>query len=254
MREARPKNQTLARPTPATSTMPKRPETQDAPLESVPRPKQARSEATLQRILEAAEALIAKKRFGAITIPEIALHAKSSVGGFYSRFKDKNALLRALEERFFRRLLDRVDRVADPEEWASADLQGLTRGLVHELISVHEDERNLMGAILSRAATDRELRHETEQFCRDVTHRVTPLFANHTAQLRHPNPALAMDLSVQMTFGMMLRHIASDGIQVGGRVLSNEQLETELTRMVLAYLGFTDDAATVDPSPAPNSK
>jgi AcrR family transcriptional regulator len=221
--------------------MPRRPKMQDAPLESVARPKQARSEATLQRILEAAEALIAKKRFGAISIPEIALQAESAVGGFYSRFKDNNALLRAREERFFRRLLDRVD----PEVWASSDLQGLTRGLIRELIHAADDERNLMGAILTRAATDPELRHETEQFRRDVTRRVTPLFANHAAQLRHPDPAMAMDLIVQMAFAMMLRHIASGGIQAGGRVLSNDQLEAEITRMVLAYLGFADGAETV---------
>ncbi len=141
---------------------------QDLPLESVARPKQARSEATLQRILEAAEVLLAEKRFAAISIPEIAMRARSLVGGFYGRFKDKDALLRALEERFFRRLSDRADRVADPKVWARVDVQDLIRGLVHELISAAEDERNLTCAILTRAPTDPEPQHETEQFRRDV--------------------------------------------------------------------------------------
>lgn len=76
----------------------------DEQLASVARPKQARSEQTLRRILEAAERLIGEKGLGDVSIPDIVREARSSVGGFYARFKDKNELLRALEERFFQRL------------------------------------------------------------------------------------------------------------------------------------------------------
>ncbi len=210
---------------------------QSAPLESVARPKQARSEATLLRILEAAEGLIAKKGFSEISIPEIVHHANSSVGGFYARFKDKNALLGALEERFFRRLSDRLDRVSDPETWAGTDLEDLIRGLLHELVSTADEERNLMGAMLARGATDPELRDETVRFRRDVAQRIIPLFAAHTHRVRHPDPALAIDLCVQLAFSMMLQHIAFGGTHAGGRTLADDQLESELLRMVLGYLG-----------------
>ncbi len=67
------------------------------PLQAVTGPKQARSERTLQRLLDAAEVLIEEKGHAAVSIPEIARRARSSVGGFYARFRDKNELLRALE-------------------------------------------------------------------------------------------------------------------------------------------------------------
>jgi hypothetical protein len=51
-------------------------------LESVARPKQARSEQTLQRILDAAEGLIEEKGLADASIPEIVRRAGSSVGGF----------------------------------------------------------------------------------------------------------------------------------------------------------------------------
>ena len=172
--------------------MPTRSRKPSAPLESVARPKQARSEATLQRILEAAEGLIAKKGFAEISIPEIVQRAHSSVGGFYARFKDKNALLRALEERFFRRLSDRLDRVSDPAAWAGADLEDLIRGLIHELVSAADEERHLMGAMLARGTTDPELRNETVRFRRDVAQRITPLFVAHASRVRHPDPAMAV--------------------------------------------------------------
>src|SRR5215472_5444023 len=89
-------------------------------LETVSGPKQARSERTLQRLLDAAEALIKEKGHAAVSIPEIARRAHSSVGGFYARFRDKNELLRALEERHFRELEQRVEALADASRWENA--------------------------------------------------------------------------------------------------------------------------------------
>ena len=66
-------------------------------------PKQPRSERTQERLLRAAEKLILEKGLADASVPEIARRAGSSVGGFYARFPDKDALLRALEERFFAR-------------------------------------------------------------------------------------------------------------------------------------------------------
>jgi AcrR family transcriptional regulator len=110
------------------------------PLASVSVPKQARSEQTLIRLLDAAESLIRDKGLGAVSVPEIVSRAGSSVGGFYARFKDKDELLLALEERFLRRdvqgdLIRRV--VLNPVNWFrlgsprfSLDLREISRSTV----------------------------------------------------------------------------------------------------------------------------
>ena len=54
-------------------------------LASVTAPKQARSEQTLYRLLDAAQELIAAKGLADVSIPEIVRRAGSSVGGFYGR-------------------------------------------------------------------------------------------------------------------------------------------------------------------------
>src|SRR4029077_14801889 len=90
------------------------------PLQTVAGPKQARSERTLKRLLDAAEVLIEEKGHAAVSIPEIARRARSSVGGFYARFRDKNELLRALEERHFMEVWQRLDALADARRWANA--------------------------------------------------------------------------------------------------------------------------------------
>ena len=59
-------------------------------------PQQSRSRETLDRILDAAEQVLAEKAFGEATLAEIMDRAGVTVGAFYRRFPDKNALLRHL--------------------------------------------------------------------------------------------------------------------------------------------------------------
>ena len=63
--------------------------------------KQARSRLTVHRLLSAAEALLEHGGLEAATVPAIAETAGVSVGVVYRRFPDKDALLRAVYERFF---------------------------------------------------------------------------------------------------------------------------------------------------------
>ena len=46
-----------------------------------------------------AEALIAERGLGGLSIAEVVRRARSSVGSFYGRFGDKDGLLRALHAR-----------------------------------------------------------------------------------------------------------------------------------------------------------
>src|SRR5437867_12848075 len=87
------------------------------PLQTVAGPEQARSQRTLRRLLAAAAVLIEEKGHAAVSIPEIARRARSSVGGFYARFRDKNELLRALEERHFLEVWRRLEVLADERRW-----------------------------------------------------------------------------------------------------------------------------------------
>ena len=56
-------------------------------------PRQARSEATLKRILAACEQLLGKRPFEQISMQDIAHEAGVSVGNLYNRFKDKDGLV-----------------------------------------------------------------------------------------------------------------------------------------------------------------
>lgn len=208
------------------------------PLSSVQPPKQARSEQTLLRLLDAAEALIRDKGIGDVSIPEIVRRAQSSVGGFYARFKDKDELLRALEERFFGRLDDRVVELADPAYWGAAGTAAIVASCMHELVATYRAEHNMINAFLVRAANDPMARDEGIRFRQRVSARISELLLTRRSELDHPEPEVAIDLGIQLAFGLMLQNAIFGETRAGDRALSDAVIEAELTRNFLAYVGI----------------
>src|SRR3954466_6943772 len=93
-------------------------------------PQQSRSQETLDRILDAAEQVLETKAFGEATLAEIMERAGVTVGAFYRRFPDKDALLHHLDERFFAELHRRADEVLNPDRWHSEGSRVIIREFV----------------------------------------------------------------------------------------------------------------------------
>jgi AcrR family transcriptional regulator len=214
------------------------------PLRSVARPKQARSEATLHRLLDAAESLIQDKGLGGVSIPEIVARGGSSVGGFYARFKDKDELLRALEERFLGEMRELLDELAAPARWREASLVDIVRAGVETLIAVFRERRPLLVAFMARAAQGPgpEL-EDILGFRREVSARFVALLHSRREDLAHPEPDVAVDLAVQLVFGLMHQMIVFGEVRVGDRRLGEDEIAEELVRSVLGYLGWSAPTA-----------
>jgi AcrR family transcriptional regulator len=207
-------------------------------LQTVAGPKQARSERTLQRLLDAAEQLIKEKGHAAVSIPDIARRARSSVGGFYARFRDKNELLRALEERHFIELSQRVDALADARRWAHAPTAVIVEAAVTELVATTRERRHMIAAFLVRALEDPVILAGGLRFRRQVEERISALLLTRRAEMGHPDPALAIDLGIQTAFALMQQHVLIEETRVAGRALSDAELQRELTTMFLRYVGI----------------
>ena len=209
-------------------------------LETVARPKQARAERTLHRLLDAAETLIEERGPGDVSIPEIVRRARSSVGGFYARFRDKNELLRALEERFFQQQLRRVERLTQLENWQGAPLAEIVHGCMRELVSVFRDRRALIRAFIARAVQDVEFRGAAIKFEREVAERVGALLLGQPGAVRHPRPQQAIALAVAIVFASMITGVLIGDARHPFAQLSGEQAAEELARNFLGYLSLDE--------------
>ena len=109
----------------------------------------------------------------------------------------------------------------------------------------------MLAAFLWRAVQDVDVREEGLAFREGVAVRIRQLLLSECSdEFSHPDPGLAIDLAVQAAFAFMQQHILLGETKSGDRVLSDEALGQELTRMVCAYVGVSSlpDDATADRS------
>lgn len=219
----------------------KRRATSSGELSSVPRPKQARSQRTLERLLDAAEALILEQRLVDVSIPEIVARADSSVGGFYGRFKDKDALLCALEERFLSRVGVVLDEATRPEKWADKSLRETVAGLLEVMVGVYSEAGPLLRVFVARAARSQQVWRDGRRLRGQAIRRFIELGLRHGVEIRHPEPAKALELGMQMVFGVLQQKAILGEVRIQQHAVTDAELVEEFTRMILAYLWAQED-------------
>jgi len=205
-------------------------------------PQQVRSQETLDRILDAAEGLVAEKGFEDTTVADVVARAGSSVGAFYTRFRDKEGLLFAVYERFLAQATATADLALDPARWEAAEIATILREVVRFLVGIYREQAGLIRAFVLRNHVDVEFRARKERLSHYVSGRLAALLLARVGEIRHPQPARATAFGVTMIFStiesvMLFAELRSDDLALG-----DDALAAELTHACLAYLGVAGDA------------
>ena len=109
-------------------------------------PRQSRSKQTLERILSSGTILIAEQSYDEVTVAEIAARAQISVGGFYSRFRNKEALFNKLKERLGQETQGKM-AAALARDWSSSSLHDLLLHVVTGNAELYEKYRGVLTVI-----------------------------------------------------------------------------------------------------------
>lgn len=139
---------------------------------SVVKPQQKRSEQSLQSMLTAAKQLIAEDGFESASVADIAKDAGLSVGAFYRRFKDKDALFHTIQaqtlDELQKKVLERIERYASRYERAGRQpsLEAVSAFAVDALIDLYSTSPGLIRAIFlhTRVTRDPELLERVKIF------------------------------------------------------------------------------------------
>jgi AcrR family transcriptional regulator len=210
-------------------------------LRSVTRPKQARSEETLERLLDAAERLISAKGLAHVSIASLAREAGSSVGGFYARFKDKDELLRALHEREQQRFRTAIAQVSDPRLWAEHPLNVMIERALQVFFARMKGRQKLAAAFVESAARRPDQWRHAVQFRREVVEDFGELLALRSDQIAHPEPSLAIQFALHQVLAFADQRALSAYVS-GESDMSDEIARDELTRSLCRYLGVEPPA------------
>jgi AcrR family transcriptional regulator len=204
-------------------------------------PRQARSAASLDRLLAAAEEVLRERSFDEAGLAEIARRAGATVGTFYARFPGKEALLRHLEERLYAGVAALVGAKADALAAGERPLPALVRELLLATIGFYREHRGALRALTLRSRSDPELRARMDETNRRSLAALAPAFAPHAARIGHPDPGEAVPFAVLMAGHTLREAILFREPWLEDAGWTDEKLAGELARAVLAYLGVSAD-------------
>ncbi len=218
--------------------------TAEVELRWIQPPKQARSQRTLERILDSAEILISEKGFADTSVAELGCRAGSSVGAFYARFQDKDGLLHALYDRYLEQATATADDALDRERWKDSSVREIVSEVVRFLVAIYREQAGMIRAFVLRNRSDPEFQLRQERLSQYVSDKLTALLLERRGEIGHNDPELALRLGFSMVLGTIENEVLFGELRCGPRELSDDDFSDELTRAYLAYLA-------VDPRPEP---
>ncbi|MFB7999344.1 TetR/AcrR family transcriptional regulator [Streptomyces sp. NPDC056002] len=202
-------------------------------------PQQARSAATLARVLRAAEEVAADSGLEEMTIAGVAQRAGVAVGTIYRRFEDKDQLITALTERMLER---REEYVAERLRSAEPSLCGVMDAYAHALLQSFADSSSLFPELLRTRGTralDRGSRTITE------LHRLLlEAAAPYAGQIRRSQPQQALDTAARAILGACFHNSVRPDAATGEA--ARRQYADELGDMAIAYLLTPDRRRNAD--------
>lgn len=203
---------------------------------SVKPPLQKRSLASMNRLLDATEKLLADQSFDAITIQDVVKAAKSSIGVFYSRFEDKEALLVALVERHQSAMIETMEDYKS-DRWEDVSVTQIVRGRVSGLIKRYRKNRGLYRTLVLRGHAQPDWRYDDAETREKLgVGTFVALLASHRGEIGHRNLKRAAALVYVMMLGTLRETILFSDGTASALKISDRALENELVKMILTYL------------------
>jgi AcrR family transcriptional regulator len=205
-------------------------------VREVNQPQQRRSQNTMNRMMDAATALLEEKSWLELTVQDIVSEAECSVGAFYGRFKDKDGLLHALDKRFFDGLIQLIETAEADLAAQPHTLPQTIEALTRMVVVLHSQQQGLMRTLILQARLFPEPRfREQENRLWEKFPQLMALVLRHEAEINHPDPAVAAHFGfIQLFFTVremtIWPHVAAN------MPLQEEALVEGLASTYLAYL------------------
>ncbi|RKP46165.1 TetR/AcrR family transcriptional regulator [Pararobbsia silviterrae] len=128
-------------------------------------PKQARSRATIDAILDAAAHILGERGWQGLTTNDVAQAAGASIGSLYQYFPNKLALIEAVRRRHFDDVLAVLHAAADRSAPRSARIAALVDGMI-AVHSRHATAHRVLLEECPRGETERQMHDRFDIECR----------------------------------------------------------------------------------------
>jgi len=204
-------------------------------------PKQGRSRQSFERIIEATIDLLRERPYDQITLAEICQRAGVSTGALYGRVTGKDELLRAVQVRFLERLGEQFEAEAQRIAAQAHGLADVVPAVVAGLGNLLKENASVLRSFMLRGPVDEAIAAAGRKSAHENHAKFSRLVAACAAEIRHPNPARAIEAAMLLIYATQARFLGLDSVGGMGEASSWNDLLEDLGDMMLAYLRFVPE-------------
>jgi AcrR family transcriptional regulator len=204
-------------------------------------PRQARSKDTLERLLDAAHELLEEGSFADASVQKITARAKSSVGAFYARFSDKDALLQHVHQRYADEAIDTADKALLPERFTGVPIGEITRVAVDFIAKQYREKPGLHREIARQNSADARFRERSQRIAVRVTRAIARILDERRHEVNVKDVLRAADMVHRIVFSVLDQDLQFVDRPPGLLPRPHEELVEEITRAVRGYLAFREE-------------
>lgn len=207
-------------------------------------PQQARSRASLQKLLKAATEVMGQHGVEGATIPRIAQKAGLTPGSVYRRFPDKEALLETAILGMLEQQDQRV-RAFTPEIAQGIPLRVFADQTINSIVMNYRARAPFIRALRQfvHGRTNSSFKKKASQLEIGNFERLVDLFLTHRDRIKHPDPRIAVSTALMMVVSTVLELVVTRrdlGPWKHLLPVDDQGLKRELTQAFLSYLGVED--------------
>lgn len=184
-----------------------------------------------------------------MTIAEVVQRSDSSVGSLYGRFRNKLALLQAVQFRYTARVENAMAAEFSGDHPRDECLEDAVCRIVRALCEHLLNEPELFRAFFLQAVFDARVRAQGERANARRRDNIVSVLMAHREEVRHPRPDLAIRWVYSLCMAFLRERITFGPTAELSGGFADETMVTELTRTVVNYLmcgGPGDDLSDLE--------
>lgn len=207
-----------------------------APKNYLKEPKQNRSKASLERLLNAACELLTENGYKDFTLQEVSKRAKVSIGSIYNRFKSKEDLIRLLQVRELETLEVETALVITRIRRKQLKLRLLVPEVISEYANLLKTHKGILRPLMEISAVDEVVATYGKTHAAQNIADFIQLLLERKEEISQPDPARAVDHIFKVVYAALARYLGlgiMDGVSGEG---DWEELLDDLSQITLHYL------------------
>lgn len=196
-------------------------------------PRQARSIATEQKMLDAAEELLQGGDSRQVTVENVTALSGAKVSSFYARFGSVEGLFEALQNRYRSAVYQTTILQAFENGLKQTDLRSSLIQVFKPLLELARRENIAISYFLTHPTVDQEARGEQRKFMISAMHKI---LQQHREEIVQKDLRRASENVSRMAFAMWTHIALEEPSMFSGRKTSLSSVIETTTQMAYAYL------------------